>query len=88
MPRVGVPAELALTVECHNISPKAGGSLKTVCLNLPSPVTVNSAKKRSRHSARIEAGRNGAPTVVRFAGRWSGFWKMEGNGFQNSIGPR
>src|ERR1035441_5430653 len=67
---------------------KTDGSLETVCLHLPSPVTGSSAKKRSSYSARTEAVRNGAPTVVRYVDRWSGFWMTECNGFRSSIGPR
>ena len=67
---------------------KTDGSLETVCLYLPSPVTGNLAKKRSRYSARIEAGRNGAPTDARVADGRLVFRKSEGNGFQSSIGLR
>jgi hypothetical protein len=67
---------------------KTDNSLKTVCLYLPSHVTENSAKKRSRYSARIEAVRDGAPTVVRYADGRLVFRKSEGNGFQSSTGLR
>ena len=65
---------------------KTDGSLEIVCLHLPSPVTGNSAKKRSRYSARIEAGRNGAPTPVRFADERLVSRKPVGEGFQSGIG--
>jgi hypothetical protein len=91
-----LPAAIVLvicTMTCSSksaffILSKTDGSLEKVCLHLPSPVAGSSVKKRSRYSARIEAGRNGAPTDARVADGRLVFRKSEGNEFQSSIGLR
>jgi hypothetical protein len=88
---LGEQFPLDAEIQCaqHGVNgPVVVDSLETVCLYLPSPVTGNSAKKHSSYSARIEVGRNGAPTDVRVADGRLVFRKSEGNGFQSSIGLR
>jgi hypothetical protein len=64
------------------------GNVGTECLHLPSLVTGDSAKRRSSFSIQTGTARDGAVTVVRFAGGRLALSKLEGLGFQSGIGHR